>query len=153
MEESNTENKPQSHKKETIGFIAAIVFMVAAIITVWLVFLRGKDDAETKSKIDTIIQVKVDTLKIKDSSLTKDLNKIMTNTQPGENKSTVTGDIKMPGSTGEVKKDTGSVKSPEVKKDDKVSLELKETLKKELSKLPPDKQKRIKKKLKSELNK
>lgn len=142
----NTGKEQQSHKKETIGFIAAILVMLLAIFTVWQVFLKGKASDEK----DTVIQVKVDTLKIKDTTLTKDFNKTMMNNQLGGDKSTGTGDIKMPGSTG---KDTGSVKSPEVKKEEKISPEVKDKLKDELSKLPSDKQKKIKRKLKSELNK
>ena len=146
--EDNTGNivkEPQSHKKETIGFIAAIVVMLLAIFTVWQVFLKGKASDEK----DTVVQVKVDTLRIKDSL--ENINK----TRTSENH---TNEIK-PGSekdTAFIRKATDSIKN----KLNKTDIDLKTlsdgdktTLKEELKKLPPDRQKRIKKKLKSELNK
>lgn len=148
----NTIKEPQSNKKETIGFIAAIVVMLLAIFTVWQVFLKGKASDEK----DTVVQVKTDTLRIKDSIEKVNQNKTPTSdNQTGNNQS---GEIKSGSEkdTAFIRKAKDTIKTKLNKTD--VDLKTlsegdKTTLKEELKKLPLDRQKRIKKKLKSELNK
>lgn len=123
------EKKP-SHKKETIGFIAAILLMVAALFTVWQVFLKGKVSQEH----DTIVQLKVDTLKIKDS-----LNNVM-KTSPNPNTS---NEIKSAPDT--THKYVDSLKSKIVNRE--LTTEDKKRLKEEFSSLPKKKQEKIKRKL------
>jgi mannitol-specific phosphotransferase system IIBC component len=153
--EDNTGNivkEPQSHKKETIGFIAAIVVMLLAIFTVWQVFLKGKSSEDK----DTVIQVIKDTLIIKDSA--DKLNQINTHTSDNQTGNTQAGEIKSGSEkdTAFLRKAKDTIKTRLNKTDAELKTLTdgdKTTLKEELKKLPPERQKRIKKKLKSEMNK
>ncbi len=143
----NTENKPKASKKETIGFIVAIFVFLLAIGTVWQVFLKGK----VMEQRDTVVQVKVDTVRIKDSI--EKVNKTKTHT--GDNTVNTNGEIKSASEkdTTRLGKLKDSVKSKLPNTDPKdLSTEEKKTLKEEFKKLPPKKQDRIKRKLKSSIN-
>lgn len=144
----NTIKEPQSNKKEAIGFIAAIVVMLLAIFTVWQVFLKGKASSDK----DTVVQVKIDTLRIKDSL--ENINK----TRTSENQTGNTQEIKSGSEkdTAFLRKAKDTIKTRLNKTDAELKTLTdgdKTTLKEEIKKLPPEREKRIKRKLKSELNK
>jgi flagellar basal body-associated protein FliL len=143
----NSEDKQKSSKKETIGYISAVVIFLIAIGTVWQVFLKGK----VMEQKDTVVQVKVDTIRIKDS-----LNKVNKTTSPIDNNTNSNTEIKSASEkdTARFNRLRDSVKSKISNTDPKeLSTEEKKTLKEEFKKLPPKKQDRIKRKLKSEMNK
>lgn len=83
----NPESKPK-HVKETYLIIGAFVLMKEAIFTIRQVLLKGKMNEELSQHKDTIVQVKVDTLKIKDSVKYKTTRNTHTETKADINKET-----------------------------------------------------------------
>jgi regulatory protein YycI of two-component signal transduction system YycFG len=134
MTEENKDNpeKRPSFIKESYLIIGAFVLMLAAIFTIWQVLLKGRMDEEISKQKDTIVQVKTDTVRIKDS---------LKNNPTQTERSTIN-------STEQVK-DTSKLKSKldELSKEDKIKL------KEKFEELPKSKQERIKKKLRTSLNK
>lgn len=138
MSEDNTENTEgkRSPKKITIFIIGAFVLMIAAIFTIWQVLLKGKTEDEISNRKDTIVQVKTDTVKIKNS-----LNRITKHIET-DNNLTTQSDKEL---TKDTTKDHSRIKN--------LSDEDKRKIKEKLSDLPKNRQDKIKKKLKSGLNK
>jgi hypothetical protein len=129
----NPESKPK-HVKETYLIIGAFVLMIAAIITIWQVLLKGKMDEESSKQKDTVLQVRVDTLKIKDSLQSKN--------------TPVTQTDKTASLNSETKTDT-SKDQPKLKN---LTEEDKSKLKEKFEDLPKSKRDRMKKNLRSKLN-
>ncbi len=140
MSEDNTGNsgKPKSSSKDTLWIAGAFLLMIAAIFTIWQVLLKGKYEEESKQK-DTVVQVRTDTVKIKDSIAEQKKRSTQTQIQSSENTTNSTSE----------KKDTSSIRNVVKNLDD----DKKEDLKKKVSELPKKKQDKIRKKLKSELKK
>lgn len=140
MSEDNTGNsgKPRSSSKDTLWIAGAFLLMIAAIFTIWQVLLKGKYEEESKQK-DTIVQVRIDTIKIKDSLAELKKHSTQTQTQSTENSTNFTSE----------KKDTSSIRNTVKNLDD----DKKQELKKKVSELPKKKQDKIRKILKSELKK
>ncbi len=140
MSEDNTGNsgKPKSSSKDTLWIAGAFLLMIAAIFTIWQVLLKGKYEEESKQK-DTVIQVRTDTVKIKDSIAEQKKRSTQTQIQSTENTTNSTSE----------KKDTSTIRNVVKNLDD----DKKEDLKKKVSELPKKKQDKIRKKLKSELKK
>ncbi|HMT11493.1 MAG TPA: hypothetical protein PKA39_07710 [Ignavibacteria bacterium] len=140
MSEDNTGNsgKPKSSSKDTLWIAGAFLLMIAAIFTIWQVLLKGKYEEESKQK-DTVVQVRTDTVKIKDSIAEQKKRSTQTQIQSTENTTNSTSE----------KKDTSSIRNVVKNLDD----DKKEDLKKKVSELPKKKQDKIRKKLKSELKK
>jgi len=112
--------------------------MIAAIFTIWQVLLKGKTEEESL-KQDTVIQIKTDTLRIKDSTEYHKKHSPQTQIQSTENSTNSTSE----------KKDTSAIRNTVKNLDD----DKKEELKKKVSELPKKKQDKIRKILKSELKK
>ncbi len=129
----NPEAKPK-HVKETYLIIGAFVLMIAAIFTIWQVLLKGKMDEELSQQKDTIVQVKVDTLKIIDSVKNKTTQITHPETKADINK--------------ELQQDT-SKHQPKLKN---LTEEDKNKLKEKFEEQPKSKRDRMKKKLKTSLN-
>ncbi|MBE2219719.1 MAG: hypothetical protein IAE90_16025 [Ignavibacteria bacterium] len=140
MSEDNTGNsgKPRSSAKDTLWIAGAFLLMIAAIFTIWQVLLKGKYEEESKQK-DTVVQVRTDTIKIKDSIAEQKNRSTQTQIQSTENTTNSTSE----------KKDTSSIRNVVKNLDD----DKKEVLKKKVSELPKKKQDKIRRKLKSELKK
>ena len=140
MTEDNTGNsgKPKSSSKDTLWIAGAFLLMIAAIFTIWQVLLKGKYEEESKQK-DTVVQVRTDTVKIKDSIAEQKKRSTQTQIQSTEYTTNSTSE----------KKDTSTIRNVVKNLDD----DKKEDLKKKVSELPKKKQDKIKKKLKSELKK
>lgn len=137
MAEENKDNTEKKHssKKDTYLIIGAFALMVVAIFTIWQVLLKGKMDEEISKQKDTVIQVKVDTVRLKDSVKNKKEQTTHTNNSTIEN------------TAGQ--NDTSKIKS----KVEDLSKEDKTKLKEKFEDMPKSKQDRIKKKLKTSLNK
>ncbi len=140
MSEDNTGNsgKPKSSSKDTLWIAGAFLLMIAAIFTIWQVLLKGKTEEESL-KQDTVIQIKTDTLRIKDSTEYHKKHSPQTQIQSTENSTNSTSE----------KKDTSAIRNTVKNLDD----DKKEELKKKVSELPKKKQDKIRKILKSELKK
>ena len=140
MSEDNTGNsgKPKSSSKDTLWIAGAFLLMIAAIFTIWEVLLKGKYEEESKQK-DTVVQVRTDTVKIKDSIAEQKKRSTQTQIQSTEYTTNSTSE----------KKDTSTIRNVVKNLDD----DKKEDLKKKVSELPKKKQDKIRKKLKSELKK
>lgn len=140
MSEDNTGNsgKPKSSSKDTLWIAGAFLLMIAAIFTIWQVLLKGKYEEESKQK-DTVVQVRTDTVKIKDSIAEQKKRSTQTQIQSTEYTTNSTSE----------KKDTSTIRNVVKNLDD----DKKEDLKKKVSELPKKKQDKIRKKLKSELKK
>jgi len=140
LSEDNTGNsgKPRSSAKDTLWIAGAFLLMIAAIFTIWQVLLKGKYEEESKQK-DTVVQVRTDTIKIKDSIAEQKNRSTQTQIQSTENTTNSTSE----------KKDTSSIRNVVKNLDD----DKKEVLKKKVSELPKKKQDKIRRKLKSELKK
>ena len=97
MAEENKDNTEKKHssKKDTYLIIGAFALMVVAIFTIWQVLLKGKMDEEISKQKDTVVQVKVDTVRVKDSlkntrtqlqsKEVTEQKQDTTNTKPGQN--------------------------------------------------------------------
>jgi preprotein translocase subunit SecF len=140
LSEDNTGNsgKPKSSSKDTLWIAGAFLLMIAAIFTIWQVLLKGKYEEESKQK-DTVVQVRTDTVKIKDSIAEQKKRSTQTQIQSTEYTTNSTSE----------KKDTSTIRNVVKNLDD----DKKEDLKKKVSELPKKKQDKIRKKLKSELKK
>lgn len=133
MEENNKNNETNTAKgRESLWIIGAFVLMLIAIVTIWQFMLKGKSDEERTQQKDTILQVKTDTVKIKDNTNSENEK---THTQ-GSINNTQTND------SGKVNKIT-----------DKLSEEDKKVIKDKIEELPKKKQDRIKRKIISNIKK
>ncbi len=121
--------------RDTLWILGAFGLMIIAIFTIWQFLLKGKTEEERSLLKDTVVQVKTDTIKITDSL--KSSNKHSTQTNNSN-----TGNTEQP-------KDTSNIKS----KLSNLSDEDKAKLKDKFEELPKNKQGRIKKKLRTSLNK
>lgn len=114
MTEESKDNPKPSSKKDTYLIIGAFALMVVAIFTIWQVLLKGKMDEEISKQKDTVVQVKTDTLRIKDSinkNRTQPINKEASdqktdtaNTQPKLNNLTDEEKSKLKEKLGEMPK-------------------------------------------------
>jgi hypothetical protein len=131
MAEENKDNTEKKHssKKDTYLIIGAFALMVVAIFTIWQVLLKGKMDEEISKQKDTVVQVKVDTVKVKDS---------LKNTRTQLQSKEVT----------EQKQDTTNTKPGQ----NNLTNEQKSNIKEKIGELPRYKKERIKKNLKSKLS-
>ena len=126
--EGNTENTEVKTPKgrETLWILGAFGLMIVAILTIWQFLLKGKAEEERTQQQDTVIQVKVDTVKIKDS--------IRTSGNP-------------------TKENQITKELPQEPKTKGLTEEEKSKLKEKFEDLPKSKQDKIKKKLRTSLNK
>ena len=126
--EGNTENTELKTPKgrETLWILGAFGLMIVAIFTIWQFLLKGKAEEERTQQQDTVIQVKVDTVKIKDS--------IRTSGNP-------------------TKENQITKELPQEPKTKGLTEEEKSKLKEKFEDLPKSKQDKIKKKLRTSLNK
>lgn len=121
--------------RDSLWIIGAFALMIIAIFTIWQFLLKGKTEEERSLMKDTVVQVKTDTVRITDSL--KSSNKHSTQTDNSK-----TGNSEQP-------KDSSNIKS----KLNSLSDEEKAKLKERFEELPKNKQGRIKKKLRTSLNK
>ncbi len=129
MTEESKDNPKPSSKKDTYLIIGAFALMVVAIFTIWQVLLKGKMDEEISKQKDTVVQVKTDTLRIKDS-----INK--NRTQPINKEAS------------DQKTDTANTQP----KLNNLTDEEKSKLKEKLGEMPKNKKERIKKNLRSKIS-
>jgi hypothetical protein len=121
--------------RDTLWIIGAFGLMIVAIFTIWQFLLKGRTEEERSLLKDTVVQVKTDTVKITDSIKSSNIQ----STQTDNSK---TGNTEQP-------KDTSNIKS----KLSNLSDEDKAKLKEKYEELPKNKQSKIKKKLRTSLNK
>jgi hypothetical protein len=126
----HTEGKHKS--RDTLLIAGAFLLMLVAIFTIWQFLLKGKSEEDKALNKDTIIQIKTDTVKVTDSSAIH------------TTKSTQTTGLK------EIEHTNDSVKTF---KNEKLTEEDKARLKEEFKELPKSKQDKLKRKLKTSLNK
>ena len=134
MSEENTPQHTEGkHKsRDTLLIAGAFLLMLVAIFTIWQFLLKGKSEEDKAINKDTIIQVKTDTVKVTDSSTFK------------TTKSTQTTGLK---ETEHINDSVKNFKSEKLTEEDKVKL------KEEFKELPKSKQDKLKRKLKTSLNK
>ncbi|HWA06332.1 MAG TPA: hypothetical protein VG961_07270 [Ignavibacteria bacterium] len=121
--------------RDTLWILGAFGLMIIAIFTIWQFLLKGKTEEERSLLKDTVVQVKTDTIKITDSLNSSKIHSTQTYNSN-------TGITEQP-------KDTSNIKS----KLSNLSDEDKAKLKDKFEELPKNKQGRIKKKLRTSLNK
>lgn len=126
----HTEGKHKS--RDTLLIAGAFLLMLVAIFTIWQFLLKGKSEEDKTLNKDTIIQIKTDTVKVTDSSAIH------------TTKSTQTTGLK------EIDYPNDSVKTFS---NEKLTEEDKARLKEEFKDLPKSKQDKLKRKLKTSLNK
>ena len=135
MSEENTEqHHPQVKRKDTLWIAGAFLLMIIAIITIWQFLLKGKSEEERSLLKDTVVQVKTDTIRIADSIKNKKIQSTQTINSTEEI----------------ISKTNDSVKTGRT---EKLSEEDKARLKEEFKELPKSKQDKLKRKLKTSLNK
>lgn len=126
------QDKKPSSKKDTYLILGAFALMVVAIFTIWQVLLKGKMDEEISKQKDTVMLVKTDTLRIKDSIKNNPSDK----NQPKLN------------NTQQLKDSSSSIGQ-----NDRLTDVEKSRLKENFKELPESKKDKIKKKLRTGLNK
>ena len=135
MSEENTEqHHPQVKRKDTLWIAGAFLLMIIAIITIWQFLLKGKSEEERSLLKDTVVQVKTDTIRIADSIKNSKIRSTQTKNSTEEI----------------ISKTNDSVKTGRT---EKLSEEDKARLKEEFKELPKSKQDKLKRKLKTSLNK
>lgn len=136
MSEENTPQHTEGkHKsRDTLLITGAFLLMLVAIFTIWQFLLKGKAHEENALNKDTVIQVKTDTVKVTDSSVIHTTKSTQT-TGSKEKLNNVSNDTVISG------------------QNKKLSDEDKARLKEEFKELPKSKQDKLKRKLKTSLNK
>lgn len=135
-EDTNPGTETKINKgRDTLWIIGAFGLMIIAIFTIWQFLLKGKSEEERSLLKDTVIQVKTDTLRLKDSVKLK---------QEVSNHTNTSGDER-----SENKPDTSKIKS----KIDNLTDDEKARIKDRFEDLPKKKQDKIKKKLRTSLSK
>lgn len=130
---TETKTKTKIDKgRDTLWIIGAFGLMIIAIFTIWQFLLKGKSEEERSLLKDTVIQVKTDTVKVRDT---------LKNTKVHPTQTDKINNI-------ELQHDSSKTKS----KLSDLSEEDKARIKEKFEDLPKNKQGRIKKKLKSSLN-
>ncbi len=127
----STDNKPSS-KKDTYLILGAFALMIVAVFTIWQFLLKGKMDEEISKQKDTVMLVKTDTLRIKDS---------IKNNPSDKNQSKLNN-------TQQLKDSSSSFGQ-----NDRLTDVEKSRLKDKFQELPESKKDKIKKKLRTGLNK
>lgn len=136
MAEDNTQQSSPGKRKsrDTYLIAGAFILMITAIITIWQFLLKGKTEEDKALNRDTVIQVKTDTVKLIDSIKQKNTHSTQTINSTEDN----------------INKKNDSVKTGRT---EKLSEEDKARLKEEFKELPKSKQDKLKRKLKTSLNK
>lgn len=135
-EDTNPGTETKINKgRDTLWIIGAFGLMIIAIFTIWQFLLKGKSEEERSLLKDTVIQVKTDTVRLKDSVKLK---------QEVSNHTNTSGDER-----GENKPDSSKIKS----KIDNLTDDDKARIKDRFEDLPKKKQDKIKKKLRTSLSK
>lgn len=135
-EDTNPGTETKINKgRDTLWIIGAFGLMIIAIFTIWQFLLKGKSEEERSLLKDTVIQVKTDTVRLKDSVKLK---------QEVSNHTNTSGDER-----SENKPDTSKIKS----KIDNLTDDEKARIKDRFEDLPKKKQDKIKKKLRTSLSK
>ena len=135
-EDTNPGTETKINKgRDTLWIIGAFGLMIIAIFTIWQFLLKGKSEEERSLLKDTVIQVKTDTVRLKDSVKLKQEVSNHTNTFIDER--------------SENKPDSSKIKS----KIENLTDDDKARIKDKFEDLPKKKQDKIKKKLKTSLSK
>lgn len=135
-EDTNPGTETKINKgRDTLWIIGAFGLMIIAIFTIWQFLLKGRYEEERSLLKDTVIQVKTDTVRLKDSVKLK---------QEVSNHSNTSGDER-----NENKPDTSKIKS----KIENLTDDDKARIKDRFEDLPKKKQDKIKKKLRTSLSK
>ena len=135
-EDTNPGTETKINKgRDTLWIIGAFGLMIIAIFTIWQFLLKGKSEEERSLLKDTVIQVKTDTVRLKDSIKLKQEVSNHTNTSINER--------------SENKPDSSKIKS----KIENLTDDDKARIKDKFEDLPKKKQDKIKKKLKTSLSK
>lgn len=136
MAEDNTQQGSPGKRKsrDTYLIAGAFILMITAIITIWQFLLKGKTEEDKALNRDTVIQVKTDTVKLIDSIKQKNTHSTQTINSTEDNINKINDSVK-----------TGRI--------EKLSEEDKARLKQEFKELPKSKQDKLKRKLKTSLNK
>lgn len=135
-EDTNPGTETKINKgRDTLWIIGAFGLMIIAIFTIWQFLLKGKSEEERSLLKDTVIQVKTDTVRLKDSVKLK---------QEVSNHTNTSGDER-----SENKPDSSKIKS----KIDNLTDDDKARIKDRFEDLPKKKQDKIKKKLRTSLSK
>ena len=135
-EDTNPGTETKINKgRDTLWIIGAFGLMIIAIFTIWQFLLKGKSEEERSLLKDTVIQVKTDTVRLKDSVKLKQEVSNHTNTSINERSENKTDSSKI------------NSKIENLTDDDKARI------KDKFEDLPKKKQDKIKKKLKTSLSK
>lgn len=135
-EDTNPGTETKINKgRDTLWIIGAFGLMIIAIFTIWQFLLKGKSEEERSLLKDTVIQVKTDTVRLKDSVKLK---------QEVSNHTNTSGDER-----SENKPDSSKIKS----KIENLTDDDKARIKDRFEDLPKKKQDKIKKKLRTSLSK
>ena len=135
-EDTNPGTETKINKgRDTLWIIGAFGLMIIAIFTIWQFLLKGKSEEERSLLKDTVIQVKTDTVRLKDSVKLKQEVSNHTNASINER--------------SENKTDSSKIKS----KIENLTDDDKARIKDKFEDLPKKKQDKIKKKLKTSLSK
>ncbi len=135
-EDTNPGTETKINKgRDTLWIIGAFGLMIIAIFTIWQFLLKGRYEEERSLLKDTVIQVKTDTVRLKDSVKLKQEESNHTNTSGDER--------------NENKTDTSKIKS----KIENLTDDDKARIKDRFEDLPKKKQDKIKKKLRTSLSK
>lgn len=135
-EDTNPGTETKINKgRDTLWIIGAFGLMIIAIFTIWQFLLKGKSEEERSLLKDTVIQVKTDTVRLKDSVKLKQEVSNHTNTSIDERSENKTDSSKI------------NSKIENLTDDDKARI------KDKFEDLPKKKQDKIKKKLKTSLSK